>query len=668
MTGDWGSDPLVAAWASWCLTYLLHSTLLLLGAWLLSRALGMRRLMLQEAVLKGALVGAVVTTTLQMGWIREPASGELVLGTTAEEPAGEATGEAAPTVGLDLAAMPLAAIADEAEALVPVTTEETPEPGTTMDAGGWMQVAAWAWACVSLWLLVRLGLGWMSLRRLLRGRMGVYDPAGLWALHCLLRAAGSRRKVRQSASESIRVPIAFGTWRPEICVPGRVVRMSPSQRASILAHELAHLLNHDPIWTWIARAVEAIFFFQPLNRLVARRMSELSEYIADDCAVRWTGDSHSLAYSLTEVATWVALPPHGLPVPAMAGPKRVLRQRVKRIVGRQVEMHTRSPWFKTLPLAIVGLVGLALTLPRVSSARWDDPEDDDAVLDDSADLATVDDVVTLAFASGYVDAEEATEVLAEAAESDRVARRRAKRARKKAERKARRDRRSRKKDRRQKAPAKDAAQGDITIDGEITIDGTQIKVDEGGTHWEIIDGAHITVDQTGKQKLEVHIEEGASKRRRGNKRSKPRCVTLEHEGFELVLCNDAMTDEDMEKLQREWNRALKQGQARRTLKRDSKRARREFFRQRALTEEQRAMVEQHRAVVEEAMREQLEAQAQIQARIAEARAEQAQRRAERARELAEQAKKEAERARKQAERVKQEAKKKARDRAKKDAI
>jgi len=628
----------------------------------------MRRLVLQELVLKGALVGGVVTTTLQMGWIHEPASGDFVLGTRAESLASEAVWRTAPEIDVELSAAPAPAIREQAESPGPVATEDAMAPAATMDGGTWLSVAAWAWGCVSLWLLMRLAFGWRALRRLLRGRTGVYDPAGLWALECLLRAAGSRRRVRQTSSGSIRVPIAFGTLRPEICVPKRVVEMSPRRRASILAHELAHLLNHDPTWTWIARAVEALLFFQPLNRLVASRMSELSEYIADDCAVRWTGDRRSLAYSLTEVAAWVAPSPHGLPVLAMAGSRGVLRQRVKRIVGRQVEMHVRSPWFKTVPVAIVGLVGLALTLPRVSSARWDDLGAGEPAETDSVYSDTIDDIVTLAFASGYVDAEEAAEVLAEASESDRAARRKAKRTRKKAERKARRDRRSRTKEGRDDAPAKEAEQGDITSEGEITIDGTRIKVDKGGKRWEIVDGAVITVDQTGKQSWEVHIEEAAGKRGKG-KRSKPRCVTLEHGSFELTLCNDSMTDEEIEQLQREWDRALKRRQGRRaTLKRESRRARDEHIRQQLLTERNRELFERYRGQAEEAMREQFEAQALIQARIAEARAEEARRRAERAREVAEQAKREAERARKEAERVKQKARKKARDRAKKDAI
>ena len=39
----------------------------------------------------------------------------------------------------------------------------------------------------------------------------------------------------------------------------------------MLAHEIAHLVRRDPQWLVLARAIEMVFFFQPLNRLARRR-------------------------------------------------------------------------------------------------------------------------------------------------------------------------------------------------------------------------------------------------------------------------------------------------------------------------------------------------------------------------------------------------------------
>ena len=63
----------------WLLTYLLHSTVLLGGAWLVGRALGGRRLVLQEALLRAALIGGFLTAGLQIGLELRPAAGHLGL-------------------------------------------------------------------------------------------------------------------------------------------------------------------------------------------------------------------------------------------------------------------------------------------------------------------------------------------------------------------------------------------------------------------------------------------------------------------------------------------------------------------------------------------------------------------------------------------------------------
>ena len=60
-------SPLAGGAAAWILTYLLHSSLLLAIAWLATSPLGGRRLAAQERIWRLALVGSLVTATLQVG-------------------------------------------------------------------------------------------------------------------------------------------------------------------------------------------------------------------------------------------------------------------------------------------------------------------------------------------------------------------------------------------------------------------------------------------------------------------------------------------------------------------------------------------------------------------------------------------------------------------------
>ena len=64
--------------ASWLLTYLVHSTLLLLATWLIT-SWSRTSDMVRDILWKCALVGGLVTATVQMAVAREPLGGQLRL-------------------------------------------------------------------------------------------------------------------------------------------------------------------------------------------------------------------------------------------------------------------------------------------------------------------------------------------------------------------------------------------------------------------------------------------------------------------------------------------------------------------------------------------------------------------------------------------------------------
>ena len=54
--------------ASWLLTYLVHSSLLLVGAWLLTDRRAIGSMLVRDTVWKVALVGGIFTASLQVGF------------------------------------------------------------------------------------------------------------------------------------------------------------------------------------------------------------------------------------------------------------------------------------------------------------------------------------------------------------------------------------------------------------------------------------------------------------------------------------------------------------------------------------------------------------------------------------------------------------------------
>jgi beta-lactamase regulating signal transducer with metallopeptidase domain len=324
--------------ASWLLTYLVHSTILLGAAWLMARLMADRWLALQEALLRAALIGGLLTATVQVGLGIEPLGGAFVLGgVVAAEP---------------IAAGSTTAAAHFGTAPSPSISSRVPD--------------SWPIALLALWVtgstlgLAILGRSILDLRRLLRTRH--FRPAG-HLLDRLSAAMGLRRRVRLSTSEAIVVPFATGIRKPEICCPERVGDLLEEHKRSLFAHELAHLVRRDPAWQLLYRVGEALFFLQPLNRLIRRRLEEIAEHLTDERAAACTGDRLGLARCLVVIAHWGISPPPGVPAAAFAaGPH--LDRRVRHLISGAAGQTIASRW--TVPLLVVALAAAVILLPAIA--------------------------------------------------------------------------------------------------------------------------------------------------------------------------------------------------------------------------------------------------------------------------------------------------------------
>lgn len=384
--------------AAWLATYAVHSTLLLGGAWLLARRLGGRRLAVQEAVWKLALVGGLLTATLQLGlgvrplgggWAWEPAAGTAgdprgapalaplaPLAPTAAMPAKAARPAAADLHAVAAARIDPANGTGRAPAVAPAGA---PAPGAVLRLLAVLALAA------GLLALVPLALAHLRLARRLRGRAAIADGPLPRFLRRLERAAGLARPARLTTTPRLATPIARGVARGEICLPARALReLAPAAQEGVVAHELAHLARRDPAWLLAARVLERLLFVQPLNRLARRRLVEIAEYRCDDWAAGQTGRPLDLARCLTEVAGWSLPGAAPLPVPGIAAGSS-LGRRVRRLLERPAAAERSPRWLA--PLGACALAIVALAAPGVSRgalpvsappAAVDDATDDDA--------------------------------------------------------------------------------------------------------------------------------------------------------------------------------------------------------------------------------------------------------------------------------------------------
>jgi len=327
---------------TWLLTYLAHSTILLGAAWLIARFLGDRRLAIQEILLRTALVGGLLTATLQVGLGVESVGGSLAIA--------------------DLS--PAEVVASNGYTAARIAAGETtfsPTPATQSPPRGIWPVALLSlWVLGSMLALLILGRSIVDLRRLLKTRR--FRPAGR-LLDRLAAAMGLRQSVRLSTSAAVAVPFATGIRQPEICCPERVSDLAFEHQKSLFAHELAHLARRDPAWQLLYRLGEAILFLQPLNRLVRRRLEEIAEHLTDERAVACTGDRLGLARCLVVVAHWGISDSPGVPATAFAAGPR-LDRRVRHLISGAVGQHRNARW--TAPLLIALVVGSVVLLPAIA--------------------------------------------------------------------------------------------------------------------------------------------------------------------------------------------------------------------------------------------------------------------------------------------------------------
>jgi HEAT repeat protein/beta-lactamase regulating signal transducer with metallopeptidase domain len=327
MTGTISSTAL-----AWLLTYAIHSTVLLSLAWLLVR---FRRWSpgASELLWKSAILGGILTASVQLWLDVRPAGTVMLQGSTATAPAAanapiDRVGEAGS--GKREAKFKTVGVKEEANFDVP-----TPQPSAVRT--GPAIIMSRSSTVILAWGLVAfvLGLSYVARRLILVGRLGDRQPVPDGRLVDMLAElahdAGLSRTPRLTCTSRISSPIALGVG--EICVPDTALTdLDIEQQRSLLAHELAHLARRDPVWLVGTTLIERVFWIQPLNRVANRQIATSAEYLCDDWAVRRTGSGVPLARCLAQVAEWIQASPLGVPVAGMAEERSLLVSRVARLV------------------------------------------------------------------------------------------------------------------------------------------------------------------------------------------------------------------------------------------------------------------------------------------------------------------------------------------------
>jgi beta-lactamase regulating signal transducer with metallopeptidase domain len=215
-------------------------------------------------------------------------------------------------------------------------------------------------AALVLWLggagllLVNIALGTLRLRAL---RLSARPPAAEWQslLEQLREELGIGRRVVLLQSGEDVMPATWGWWRPVVLLPAEADEWSPERRRLVLLHELAHVKRWDCLTQLAARLACAVYWFNPLVWVAARRMCVEREGACDDLVLNGGCQPSDYAGHLLEIARSFRRMPAVAAI-TMARSSQ-LEGRIAAIVDAARVRRGPRGWL----IALAGLVVLAFT-------------------------------------------------------------------------------------------------------------------------------------------------------------------------------------------------------------------------------------------------------------------------------------------------------------------
>jgi HEAT repeat protein/beta-lactamase regulating signal transducer with metallopeptidase domain len=281
------------------LDVLVKVTLLLGAASLVSLALGRASAAVRHMVWSAALTSALLVPVLSFALPRWQIN----------------------LVTVDAPATPVAAAAEPAPATPAPRRSTTPrvdvESGTAAVMTGIEAPAAAATrlssiplstALVAIWLagvgavLARLAIGLVAVQWMRRRTAPVLDAPWLPLAVDLAAGLGITQRVTFLESRSATMPMAFGIFKPAVLMPADAVRWPVERLRIVLLHELAHVRRRDCLTHTVAQVACAIYWFNPLAWVAARRIRAERERACDDLVLACGTRGSDYAEELLEIA------------------------------------------------------------------------------------------------------------------------------------------------------------------------------------------------------------------------------------------------------------------------------------------------------------------------------------------------------------------------------
>jgi beta-lactamase regulating signal transducer with metallopeptidase domain/ankyrin repeat protein len=245
---------------------------------------------------------------------------------------------------------------------------EIPDPGT-------MAMSIWAGGTMAI--LLYLIVGTTAAWRLRRSATPI-DAGWVNDARRVADALGVAQPIRFLESAMTTTPLVCGFWRPLIVMPRGASRWSEARLHVVALHELAHIKRRDGVTQALAQVVCALYWFNPLVWIAARRLRHERERACDDVVLAAGTRGSDYARHLLEIAH--AMQPARFPALAsaalaMARPSQ-LEGRLMAILDTSIARSSKGST-RLAAAALVTLVSLPVAAAHVRTTTDSAPAEQD---------------------------------------------------------------------------------------------------------------------------------------------------------------------------------------------------------------------------------------------------------------------------------------------------
>ena len=166
----------------------------------------------------------------------------------------------------------------------------------------WSRLALVLWCLGAFGVLARVAVGTACVWWLTRSAQPVTESSWLTLAGQVAARLDLRGRVALLKSQQVEMPMTWGAWRSVVLLPTEAESWPTECRNIVLLHELAHVKRRDCLTQLLAQVACAMYWFNPLVWLAARRLRIERELACDDYVLAVGTKASDYAAHLVEIA------------------------------------------------------------------------------------------------------------------------------------------------------------------------------------------------------------------------------------------------------------------------------------------------------------------------------------------------------------------------------